>query len=199
MSETPGQRLRILRRERGWTQAQMAAFLGVRQTAYANHENGTRSLRDVSDAYARRLQVNRDWLCYGRGPRRGSPSQIAVMGMVGAGAVVAAPTDEGYVDPIEFVDLPAVEDVCAYVVAGDSQYPRFMAGDIIVAARAPANPERLLNRTAVVETDDGEKMVKKIMRGRRVGLFRLWSHNAPDMPDVLLRAAFPILYVILRS
>ena len=201
MVENPASRLKSARIKAGHSSmAEAARAADLPYTTYVNYEKADRDIdQDTARRLAKAFGIDPIWLMFGRGKGNRIAGQIPVMGMVGAGAVVAAPTDEGYVDPVDFVDTPDPESVFAYIVQGESQWPRFMSGDIILASRDPQNPDKLLNRTAIVENNDGEKMVKKIVKGRRTGMFTLWSHNAPEMEDVLLRAAYPIMAVIVRS
>lgn len=173
--------------------------MGVRPETYHTHENGGRGLARVGERYARFFRVNLEWLLTGRGQMRGrAAAGIPIAGLVGAGGTVTGPTDDGYVDPPDNIDLPDAADSVAYVVKGDSQYPRFLDGETLIAAREPQSPERMLGRLAICELDgDGEKVVKTIKRGRKAGLYTLASHNAPDMEDVRIRSAHAIKAIVL--
>lgn len=64
-----GQRVRLLRDGRGWTQAELAKRAGLSQPTVANFERGrtTGGLAVTLAKLARALNVNQDWLRTGKG------------------------------------------------------------------------------------------------------------------------------------
>lgn len=62
-------RLALAREKAGYDNpTDAAAALGVKESTYYGHENGSRGFRAQADKYARRFGVNLDWLIEGRGP-----------------------------------------------------------------------------------------------------------------------------------
>jgi transcriptional regulator with XRE-family HTH domain len=69
--ETLGKRLRSVRKERGWTQEQLAVQAGTSQAVIQKIENG-KSLRPRKiDIIARVLEVDPAWLMFGTGQPNG--------------------------------------------------------------------------------------------------------------------------------
>lgn len=191
-----GDRLRQAREAAGYKTATDAAIaIGAKEPTYLAHENGTRGLARSAQRYAAFYRINLGWLLQGKGPMRGqtAPKQLEVAGHVGAGAVVLPPTDDrsdayslDYLDPPEFAGLVGL------VVRGDSQYPRWLAGEIILRERDPVDPSKVLRQYAVVDTADGRQLVKLVERGTDRHVFRLVSHNAPPEEDVEILRAYRV-------
>lgn len=77
-SETPGERLARLRKERGWTQVELAERLGITQTLLSDYERGKLRLNaDMIVRVANALETTTDDLLQPRGsqsPLRRKPS-----------------------------------------------------------------------------------------------------------------------------
>ena len=85
------------------------------------------------------------------------------------------------------------------IVSGDSQWPRFQAGEALIYPRAPQSPEALIGRYAIVqEAETGHRYVKTIVAASG-HVATLGSHNAPPRRGVALLAAWPVICVILRD
>lgn len=192
------ERLRQARLAAGYATVSAASeAMAANRFTYAQHENGIRPIsRNAAEKYSRFYRISLDWLVTGRGEMRGRARSIPIMGVVGAGATVATPVDEGYVSPPDELDLPSPDSVMAFVVRGDSQYPRFMDGEYVVVERTPSLPESLVGRLALVQTNDGRQMLKTVKRGRSQGRFVLASHNAPDIDDVQLLGAHRVRAIV---
>lgn len=66
--QTPGDRIRELRKRRGLSVAQLAPRTGFSESGVRAHENGQNGIRpDVAAVYARVLRVGPDWILYGTG------------------------------------------------------------------------------------------------------------------------------------
>lgn len=186
---SPHDRLKQARIAAGYKTATAAAeAIGVNTPTYVHHENGTSGLSRAGERYARFFRINLEWLLTGRGDMKERQPSLRIMGYVGAGAVV---------DPIanladqmfpEDVDLPSSEDVEALIVKGDSQWPRFMDGEIILVARQPVQPDQLIDCYAMVQTLDGRDLIKIIRRSGRPDEWLLESHNAPPEITRLMMA-----------
>lgn len=183
------ERLRQARIAAGFETATAAAeAMGIKFPSYAHHENGTSGLSRAGERYARFFRVNLEWLLTGRGDMKDRHPSLRIMGYVGAGAVV---------DPIanladqmfpEDIDLPSSEDVEALIVKGDSQWPRYMDGEIILVSRKPVLPDELIDCYAMVQTLDGRDLIKIIRRSGRPDEWLLESHNAPPEITKLMMA-----------
>ncbi len=113
---------------------------------------------------------------------------VAVMGRIGAGAEIS-PDDE-QVPPEGLYEVetpfPLPEDAIAFEVVGESMWPRYDEGDIIICWRQGSNAEDVLGWEAAVKTADGARYLKRVLRGAQTGVFDLESHNAPPIRGVSL-------------
>lgn len=203
---SPHQRLRQIRVEAGYVTALAAAkALGVSTVTYTSHENGTKGISRNAERYARFFSASLEWLLTGRGqvrrppaPHGGSAQLVEVSGLVGAGALV---------EPIErapganipaFVELPPASDMTAFIVVGDSQYPRFLDGETILCSRIPMLPEHLVDSYAVVQKDSGERLIKLLRKGTVTGTWTLESFRVPAERNVKLLCAWRLIGVLAR-
>jgi transcriptional regulator with XRE-family HTH domain len=122
-------------------------------------------------------------------------SQVPVLGKVGAGGSVAY--DE--TDEPALVDRPpgAVGRLMALQVAGDSMFPVYRDGDVIYVARDHQGvlPE-YLGEECAVHTYDGFTFLKTLSLGAQPNRYTLRSFNAPDMENVEVVWASPVLFVM---
>jgi transcriptional regulator with XRE-family HTH domain len=200
---TLGERVADARKEKGWSQSELAErirrlnrALKTKQSTIQSLESGDverpRFLRELGIA----LDLSEKWLLTGQGPRaRESEATrtIPVMGTVGAGAYV-----ELYQEPEmqETIDLPGSKNLGALQVVGVSMHPRFYPGEFVLYNLGPVPPATLLNQYAVVQTVDGERMIKILREGRAPSLFTLDSHNLLSIKDVQLLCAYKVVGVI---
>lgn len=174
-----------------------AAAMGVPYSTYSAHENGEKGLSRSGARYARFFRVSLAWLLNGEGEMTGGNRSIPIMGSVGAGATVAQIGDTSAVDAIGEVELPNAEHLGALVVRGESQWPKWLDGDLIIYDRRPLRPSEQVNRYSIVETVDGERMIKMLRRSPKAGFWRLESHNAEPV-DVELMAAYRYVLTLAR-
>lgn len=112
---------------------------------------------------------------------------VAVAGRVGAGAAVelvdAYPKGGGLFHVAAPDDLPASQIVAVEVV-GDSMEPLIEEGDIIFFTRHFIGVDPgAIGHVAILCTDDGRALVKKIVNGREPGRFDLYSINPATPPE----------------
>jgi len=192
-------RLKVAREEAGYqTAADAARAMGMREASYHHHENGYAGLSRAGHRYAKFFNVNYEWLMTGRGemkPKAGPVLTLKVDGFVGNGARVDMP-DQPPVDP-PYSELSFdPQNVGLLVVSGLSNYPRFIEGEAIMYDRRPASPSTLIDRYAIVQDADGQRMLKILRRGSREGLFSLESHNQAPLRDVEVLMAWRYLGVL---
>ena len=111
-----------------------------------------------------------------------------VMGRIGAGAEIMpadeqVPTEGLY--EIETV-FPLPEDAIAFEVVGESMWPRYDEGDIIICWRQGINVNEILGWEAAVRTTDGRRFLKRVLKGAEPETYDLESHNAPPIRSVKL-------------
>ena len=175
------ERLKLARERANFTSAADAArrFSWTLST-YRAAENGSRNItRDMAVEYARAFRVPPEWLLYGRGEPE--TKQVPLVGYVGAGAEVFAIDDGGALDEIE--PPPGVgPSAVAVCVKGDSMYPRYMSGDVLIYdEHTPIGKAN--GQECVVALPDGRRFVK-IVRLQPNGMVSLESWNAPPMHDL---------------
>jgi hypothetical protein len=195
MSE-PCERLKAARQQAGYATSTAAAHaMGVSVPGYTHHENGTRGFAGAAERYARFFRVSLEWLLTGRGDMRGD-LRVPLYGAVGAGARIEAwhPPDQHHTDDI---DLPDLSHAGALRVTGESQWPKWLDGDLILFDTRPRRPQDLLNCYCVVETVDGARLIKMLRRSSKPGHWRLESHNAAP-EEVELLTAYRYLMTLAR-
>lgn len=195
MSE-PSDRLRKARVAANYATASEAArAMGLREESYVSHENGTRGLSRAAERYARFFRVSLEWLLTGKGDMKGE-ARVSLYGAVGAGARIESwhPPDHDHTDDI---DLPDLSHAGALRVTGESQWPKWLDGDLILFDTRPRRPQDLANCYCVVETVDGARLIKMLRRAAKPGFWRLESHNAAP-EDVELLTAYRYLMTLAR-
>ena len=176
------ERLRRARLEAGYESAAAAArAFGWKEGTTKSNENGHAPFgRAKASRYAAAYRVNLEWLLDGKGPMRPTKPRVKVVGKVGAGAAVY-PIDDGGIDPIEPpFDVP--EGAVGFLVEGDSMYPAYRPGTILIARPIPLT-EISNGMRAIVTLDDGRRLVKEVLVSRR-GVITLHSMNGLPMADV---------------
>lgn len=173
------------------TAADAARALGISLPGYTHHENGTRGLSRSGARYARFFRVSLDWLIDGRGEMTSGITRVPLMGLVGAGSTVE-PIGDTVAASIGDIEMPSGEHLGALIVRGESQYPRYMDGEIIIYDRRPEAPGKLNNRYAIVDCLDGRRVIKKLIKSKRTDAWTLWSHNAPEEDGAEILAAYRV-------
>lgn len=122
---------------------------------------------------------------------------VTIVGYVGASSEIFPMDDHAMGAGLEEIEAPpgCPPDAVAVIVRGDSQYPVYEEGDVLVYHRNGKTPEQYLHRRAIVHTPDGRTMVKRIERGKKDGYFTLTSHNAAPISDVHIEWVGEILWV----
>lgn len=193
-------RLGQARRAANLKQADVAAALGVDPKAISQWERDpasgakrkpTRPDIEKLPRLARLYGMTVDELLTGEPPKLTLPD-VPVAGYVGAGAEIHFARDSAQeidqAPPFPGQDGPAV----AVRVRGDSMWPMVEDGWLLYFERPIDDLERnavrenCINQLCVVQVHDGAALVKKLERGRRKGLYRLVSYNAPPREDVRL-------------
>ena len=162
----------------------------IRNLRRAVREGRTTTLSaSTIEALARILAVSVQWLMTGEGTPGAGRSSIPLVGIVGAGNTVMPVDDAAMIDLDQEIGALTGEDTVALQVRGDSQYPRFLDGEIVLVERDTTLPDDLVGEYAAVDTDDGRRLIKIVRRGSRPTLFNLESHNAPLEEDVRIISA----------
>lgn len=190
------ERLKIARERAGFTSAaEVARKFGWTETTYRAHENGQRNIpRERAPVYARAFRVSPEWLLFGRGEDR--KRQVPLVGMVGAGAKIFPIDDGGALDEID--PPPGIgPDAVAVEVRGDSMYPRYIEGDVLIFD-AHVSLSRADGQECVVALPDGRRFIK-VVRAEGENVATLESFNAPPMRGEHVEWVAPILWVKRRG
>lgn len=125
-------------------------------------------------------------------------THVPVIGRVGADAEGRVLFAEGD-DPREEVPIPpgGTDQARGLKVVGHSMRGVVDDGGLIYFEdqRTPPTPD-MLNRVCVVETVEGEVLVKRLLKGSEAGVFDLESVNGPTMPDRRLKWAAHVTAII---
>ncbi len=188
-------------RERSFRTAKEAALsLGIPYGTYSGHEAGSRGIKDDElELYARRFKVPLAWLSFGIGILdKELCSVLKIVGRVGAGAQIDVSVEQApaQVESVE-VKLQLPPGVIAFEILGDSMYPKYEDGDLVVAEEDGVPIDSLPDGTeAAVLTLDGLRYLKKIFRTDQAGVFNLESHNAAPIRGVQIEWAADIMAII---
>jgi SOS-response transcriptional repressor LexA len=160
---------------------------------YYQYENGLRAPSPkVLVFLAQHFKVSAEWLLTGKGAAPTKKGGVPLIGNVGAGAAVY-PLESTVFEHIE--PPPGCPDgAFALRVVGDSMYPVYEDGFILICIPV-INITDIVNRRAVVDLEDGRRLVKRVTNGSRSGLFTLSSHNQSDIRDVRIAAAARIRWI----
>jgi phage repressor protein C with HTH and peptisase S24 domain len=195
MAETSADRLRRVRALAGYETASDAArAYGWKVSTYLAHENGQNGFKIVAAVkYGRAYHVPPGWLLTGEGPKQPKqpkfvPAEIAppssslpIMGYIGAGAVIEPEFEQVPSESLGQVELPFAvpPDLIGLEVRGESMLPRYESGDVIVVWREQrGTAEALLGEEAAVRTSEGQRYLKRLLRGPARGTYNLESTNA---------------------
>lgn len=192
-----GDRVAEAREAMGIGQSELARRVGVSpqaiQAIEANKAAGSVHIVKI----ARELGVTPEWLDDGISPRfpQGVPAlqEIAVAGYVGAGQEVFSFDDYPIRTGMKMVKVPsALGDSVAVEIRGNSMFPRYSDGEVIVYDRKEGDPAAMLKRECVVSLTDGRKFLKVLGKGSRARRYHLVSHNAETIEDAQLEWAAPV-------
>ncbi len=85
------------------------------------------------------------------------------------------------------VPFPVPEAMIGLVVEGDSMWPKYERGDVIMVRREQMRQTTAyVGQLAAVQTADGKQYLKRILAGSSPDLFRLDSFNGSPTMDVSL-------------
>lgn len=207
LNDARPQRLKEARLQAGFhTAASAAEHFNWNRNTYSSNENGNAifSYRRAKQ-YAEAFGVDPAWLYEGLAPAEtdappAPPREILVpvIGKVGAdteGRVLFATGQEAG----DLVPLPpgGTDKAVAVQVVGHSMRGVADDGGLIYFEdqRTPPTPD-MFGHVVVVETFDGEVLVKRLLRGSRSGRFDLESVAGPTREDTRIRWAAHITAII---
>jgi len=180
-------RIRAHREAAGLTIEDLADAAGISVSYVSRLEKGERNLsvRNLN-LLAHALKVEARALLNTDETEQRPNNVVSVMGRIGAGAEIS-PDDE-QIPPEGLYEIetpfPLPEDAIAFEVIGESMWPRYDPGDIIICWRQGTDADDVLGWEAAVKTSSGSRFLKRVLRGSKAGTFDLESHNAAPIRGV---------------
>jgi phage repressor protein C with HTH and peptisase S24 domain len=176
-----------------------ARAFGWPLSTYWSNENGSRGFSDARQLeYATSFRVSIDWLAFGRGEMRGTRRRIPIEGYVTQLAKIQAIEDHiGTGSEVDDVEMPpgSTEDLVAYRVTGDTNYPAFRDRDVLFVPRTQSPPEAFVGQECVVKTITGDRLIRTLLLGSHAGVYALVGFNTPPLADVEISEARPIRWI----
>ena len=151
---TTGERIKMLRKEHNLTQEELGAKIGVQKAAIQKYEKGTvkNIKRDSLIKLAQCLDTSPEYLL----GWEDMPNNVA------AGLSCFGETNITDYEPVSKNDVRGDEPFVFLRVVGDSMYPLFMEGDLVLV-RCQSSVDS--GSYAVVMIDEEDGVVKKIVYG----------------------------------
>lgn len=181
------EKLSFIMEATGWKQADLAEKLSVAQASvsrwFAGADPRGEHRDKITEIYNRitgKSEITRNTESL-------SKSYVPLMGYVGAGAKIEPDFGEMSPDGLGVIEIPfsMPADMVAFRVGGDLMLPVYREGHIIIVYRNQTKPlEAFYGEEAVVQTSDGRRFIKTIMRG--ADGVNLVSWNARPMEGVKL-------------
>ncbi|MET4266349.1 repressor LexA [Bradyrhizobium sp. LA8.1] len=180
---------------RGWTQEDLAAAVVTKQNNVSRWLAGVEPRGKARD---RIMELARESGLI-EGEREGVTT-IAIMGKVGAGAVIDPDHEQVPPEGLEQVELPIAiaDDVIGFRVEGDSMLPKYGDGTVIVVHRGQVQSvTSLVGEEVAVLTYEGKRYLKTLKPGSARDLYNLESLNSSRaITGVRIRWASAIVAII---
>lgn len=182
-------RVKELRKKRGWTLERLAAESGLSITTISRVENHKKGWSpDSLEKLAKALGVSVGELIDASGAWGDAP----LLGVIGEGGAIMPPANNkkrvGIKAPAAFGDLIAV------AVIDDYLYPRHLSGETLFFSKDTAKPEDCIGRECWVWLENGSNLLRVVHRGSVTGAFNLFSHNQPPLYDQTIVNCRPLVY-----
>ncbi|ACF01862.1 putative phage repressor [Rhodopseudomonas palustris TIE-1] len=185
--------IRAILDARDWTQADLAARLRTTQVTVSRWLDGTEPRGPMRDRLRDLAEES------GLVPQARANHVIKIMGRVGAGAIIDPDYEQTPEDGLEQIELPYPigSDLIGFEVSGTSMMPKYDPGEILVVQREqPVSFDSMIGQYAVVRTDDGRRLVKRVMPGPKSNLYNLESANAETIVGARLVWGSPVQMAI---
>lgn len=151
--------IKELRKQKGFSQSELAALCNVHQTAVSQWENG----RTSPDSESLRIISSVLGVSVGRligGEELDGKTLVPVLGYVRAGIPMEAVEDILDYEEIS-AEMAARGEYFGLKIKGDSMYPMFHAGDTVIVRR---QPDVESGEIAVVLVNGNDATVKKLIK-----------------------------------
>jgi hypothetical protein len=143
------------------------------------------------------LKTSAAWLLEGAGDAA-TGNQTKVVGRIGAGAEILPEYEQIPEDGLYEINVPfsIPADTVAFEVEGESMWPRYDSGDVVICWKQSEDAENVVGREAAVRTRDGRRYLKRVRRGAVAGTYDLESHNAAPIRGIEIAWAAAIQAVV---
>lgn len=193
------ERVKLIRKQLGMTQEQLAQHLGIGKAALSMIETGKAGLSMRNrNILVQDFNVNPDWLETGKGKMFNAepdlhpytlrtdtsklPLQsVPLYSIEGTAGLVPLFTEQTRMEPVNYIHIPNLPkcDGAIYVV-GDSMYPLLKSGDIVLYKQLNNVEDIFWGDMYLLSIEiDGEEYVtvKYIQKSDRAGYVKLVSQN----------------------
>lgn len=204
-----GERLKAVRVEAGFPSARAAALSNNwSEQTYRAHEGGWRTIGlDDAERYARRfrhfgIDVTARGILFGddngESVFENESDTVRVLGVISAGGLIETSSEQVDHNDLVRVTIPfqVPIDTIGFRVVGMSMHPRYDPNDIVLCSSHGQPASSLVGLYSAVTADDGNRYLKRILKGSRKGLFHLESCNAMLMPDIKIIWSSEIIVTI---
>ncbi len=143
------------------------------------------------------LKTTAAWLLEGAG--HPSPGNLVrVVGRIAAGGEILPESGQAAPDGLYGIEIPfpIPEDAIAFEVEGDSMWPRYDSGDVIICWQQAAIADEIIGSEAAVRIVGGKRYLRRVQRGAVNGTFDLEAHNAAPIRGVPIEWAAEIKGVV---
>ena len=170
-------------------------------STYLSHENGQTAVpTDEAHKYAKAYKASPGWILTGEG-EIDAQNLVKLMGYIGAGAEIEPEHEQVPSEGLDEIELPPPVttggiDAVAFEVRGDSMWPKYEAGDLIICSSGPRNPDDFLRQFVAVRTNNGHRYLKRLRPGSRRGLYTLESFNGEPIENVKIAWIGEVLAVV---
>lgn len=170
---TPGERIRQLRREHGMTQEDLGKLLGIQKAAVNKYESGR--VQNIKRATLIKLAqiletTPEDLLGWSADMPKNietleetDMTPVPIIGRVAAGLSCVAENDIVGYENVTSSELTPNEQYAFLRVQGDSMYPIFIEGDLVLIRIQPSVDS---GSYAVVTIDDADGVIKRVVYGK---------------------------------
>ncbi|MCI5605285.1 MAG: XRE family transcriptional regulator [Clostridia bacterium] len=169
---TPGERIKQLRKQHKMTQEQLGQIIGVQKAAIQKYEKGT--VQNIKRAslikLAEVLETTPEYILgWDNIPQNLIPventeiTQIPIVGRVAAGTSCFADNNIIGYESVSVTDINPSEQYAFLQVTGDSMYPLFMEGDLVLI-RIQSSVDSGSYAVVTIDNDDG--VIKRIVYGK---------------------------------
>jgi transcriptional regulator with XRE-family HTH domain len=82
----------------------------------------------------------------------------------------------------------------AVEIRGNGLWPVYRQGDLVIYDQGAPIADAC-GRECVVTLNDGKTLIRWLFNGSRPGLYRLVSHREPEIHDISIKSAHPVVFV----